>query len=339
MRTSRTRARQSARNPRVARARPLARSSREVCACHPCCRTSATPSARWAARRGSRWSSSSRWPSASAPTPPSSRCSIRWCCGRWPCAAPERARPARRARARSAAATDAGPRVLAPDVPRPPAGRRPGSARWSPAAPASVAFRVGDTSERVIAEMVSGNTFEVLGARPALGRFFTAAEDDVSRAAIRVDRAERRVLAPALQPRAGGRRPVGGGQRHADDHHRRRAAPASTGVLANEQPAFFVPTTMKAQMTPTRDDLDDRQSRWLNVVGRLAPGVEPRAGQGRRRRALPADQRRRARVGAAVRRLVRRVQGTLPRQDPGAARRLARAVADPRRLHAGRWRC
>jgi hypothetical protein len=44
---------------------------------------------------------------------------------------------------------------------------------------ASVAFQVGDTSERVIAEMVSGNTFEVLGARPALGRFFSAAEDTV----------------------------------------------------------------------------------------------------------------------------------------------------------------
>ena len=44
-------------------------------------------------------------------------------------------------------------------------------------------------------------------------------------------------------------------------------------MLANEQPAFFVPTTMKPQLTPTRDDFDDRQSRWLNIVGRLAPGV------------------------------------------------------------------
>ena len=50
------------------------------------------------------------------------------------------------------------------------------------------------------------------------------------------------------------------------------AEPGFFGVLANEQPAFFVPTTMKPQLTPTRDDFDDRQSRWLNIVGRLAPG-------------------------------------------------------------------
>ena len=50
------------------------------------------------------------------------------------------------------------------------------------------------------------------------------------------------------------------------------APPGFAGVLANEQPAFFVPTMMKAQITPTRDDFDDRQSRWLNIVGRLAPG-------------------------------------------------------------------
>ena len=32
----------------------------------------------------------------------------------------------------------------------------------------------------MVAELVSGNTFEVLGATPALGRFFTAAEDAVT---------------------------------------------------------------------------------------------------------------------------------------------------------------
>ncbi len=51
------------------------------------------------------------------------------------------------------------------------------------------------------------------------------------------------------------------------------AEPGFFGVLANEQPAFFVPATMKSQLTPTRDDFDDRQSRWLHVVGRLAPGT------------------------------------------------------------------
>ena len=72
--------------------------------------------------------------------------------------------------------TDPRPRVLVSDVPRPPQGATGFSALVA-RAPASVSFRVGDDSERVVAEMVSGNTFEALGATPALGRFFTAADD------------------------------------------------------------------------------------------------------------------------------------------------------------------
>ena len=43
--------------------------------------------------------------------------------------------------------------------------------------PASVAFRAGEDSERVVAELVSGNMFQTVGASPALGRFFTPEED------------------------------------------------------------------------------------------------------------------------------------------------------------------
>ena len=43
----------------------------------------------------------------------------------------------------------------------------------------SVAVRVGDVSERVRADLVSGNTFQVLGAHPALGRLFTPDDDRV----------------------------------------------------------------------------------------------------------------------------------------------------------------
>ena len=94
-------------------------------------------------------------------------------------------------------------------------------------APASVSFRVGDASERVVAEMVSGNTFEVLGATPAIGRFFTAGRRR-RQGRPSGDRAERRLLAAALQPRAVGRRAGRRGQRHADDHHRRRRGPGSS---------------------------------------------------------------------------------------------------------------
>ena len=34
-----------------------------------------------------------------------------------------------------------------------------------------------------------------------------------------------------------------------------------------------VPVMLKAQMTPNWDDVDNRRSRWVNVFGRLRPGV------------------------------------------------------------------
>jgi predicted permease len=138
-------------------------------------------------------------------------------------------------------------------------------------APASVSFRAGDTSERVIAEMVSGNTFEVLGATPALGRLFTKDDDRVQGAHPLI------VLTDAFWRRRFNADPGVIGQQVVVNATPMTiigvTRPGFYGVLANEQPAFFVPTTMKAQMTPTRDDFDDRQSRWLHIVGRLAPGV------------------------------------------------------------------
>ena len=35
----------------------------------------------------------------------------------------------------------------------------------------------------------------------------------------------------------------------------------------------MVPIMMKAEMTPTWNDLDNRRSWWLNVFARLKPGV------------------------------------------------------------------
>jgi predicted permease len=138
-------------------------------------------------------------------------------------------------------------------------------------APASVSFRAGDASERVIAELVSGNTFAVLGATPALGRFFTADEDTVE------GRHPLIVLTDAFWRRRFNADPGVVGQQVVVNATPVTivgvAQPGFYGVLANEQPAFFVPLAMKRALTPTRDDYADRQSRWLNVVGRLAPGM------------------------------------------------------------------
>src|SRR5262249_31564541 len=37
--------------------------------------------------------------------------------------------------------------------------------------------------------------------------------------------------------------------------------------------SVFAPVMMKAQITPNWDDIDNRRSRWVNVFGRLKPGV------------------------------------------------------------------
>jgi predicted permease len=137
-------------------------------------------------------------------------------------------------------------------------------------APASVAFRAGDGSERVIAEMISGNTFTVLGATPALGRLFTAEDDLVKGGHPLV------VLTDTFWRRRFNADPGVVGQQVVVNATPMTVIgvtrPGFYGLLANEQPAFFVPTAMKAAITPTRDDYDDRQSRWLQIVGRLAPG-------------------------------------------------------------------
>ena len=53
------------------------------------------------------------------------------------------------------------------------------------------------------------------------------------------------------------------------------------GVDIGYVPSIRVPVMMKAQMTPNWDDVDNRRSRWVNVFGRLKPGVTTRAGEGR----------------------------------------------------------
>ena len=47
------------------------------------------------------------------------------------------------------------------------------------------------------------------------------------------------------------------------------------GVDIGYVPSIRVPVLMKAQMTPNWDDVDNRRSRWVNVFGRLKPGVTP----------------------------------------------------------------
>jgi predicted permease len=126
-------------------------------------------------------------------------------------------------------------------------------------------------TERVTAEAVSGNYFEVLGVPTAIGRAITPDDDRTPGAHPYV------VLSHGYWMRRFASDPAVLGQSVDINGHPMTvigvAAPAFQGLEVGRTVDIFVPITMKAQMTPTWDDLDKWRSRWLNIVARLAPGV------------------------------------------------------------------
>ncbi len=134
-------------------------------------------------------------------------------------------------------------------------------------------------AERVDVELVSGNTFEVLGVSPVLGRALTADDDRAPGAhpvvVLSYDYWRRRFAgSPAILNQAVtlNNTPmtiVG------------VAPPKFAGVAATQSPDLFAPLMMKAQLTPTWNDLDNRRSRWVNLVGRLKPGLTVEAAKAR----------------------------------------------------------
>jgi predicted permease len=125
--------------------------------------------------------------------------------------------------------------------------------------------------ERVGVELVSGNYFDVLGVGSAAGRVL-APEDDGERLGRPVV-----VLSHGLWLRRfGGDRAVIGRILRLNGHPFTVvgvAAPGFHGVEVGWSPGVFVPMAMKTWITPTWDGMDSRRSMWVNVMGRLAPGV------------------------------------------------------------------
>lgn len=126
-------------------------------------------------------------------------------------------------------------------------------------------------TERALGEVVSGNYFEVLGVRPALGRLFTPGDETApggNPVAVlsygywsRHFANDPAILNKQLTVNGTALTVVGVTQA------------GFTGVQVGELPDVFVPLTMKAQMTPNWNDLEEHRSRWLAVIGRLKPGV------------------------------------------------------------------
>jgi predicted permease len=129
----------------------------------------------------------------------------------------------------------------------------------------------GEHAERVFGSVVSGNYFDVLGIRPALGRTFTR-DEDVTPGAHPVA-----VLSDALwKTRFGADRHVVGSVALINGRPFTIvgvAAPGFVGVELGENAEIWVPLAMQNEAMPTHPGLLTLPNAgWLRVVGRLRDG-------------------------------------------------------------------
>src|SRR5206468_3121269 len=137
--------------------------------------------------------------------------------------------------------------------------------------PAPLTLMVNGQAERIQSELVTGNYFDVLGIRAQIGRTLTPDDDKTPGghpvAVLSHNYWMRRfagspsVLNQTITLNGLPMTVVG------------VAAAGFHGIVGDENPDVMVPVMMKAQMTPTWDDLQNRKSRWLTVMARLKPGV------------------------------------------------------------------
>ena len=126
-------------------------------------------------------------------------------------------------------------------------------------------------TDRGSGELVTGNYFEVLGVRPTLGRVLSAADDDVQGAHPVI------VLSHAYWERHfGGDAGVLNRTVLVNNTEMTIVGVAQagfSGVQVGQYPDIFVPMTMKGQMTPVRNGLDDWNDSFLAIFARRKPGV------------------------------------------------------------------
>jgi predicted permease len=136
--------------------------------------------------------------------------------------------------------------------------------------PIAMNVGVGGQTERVPGELVSGTYFQVLGVGAALGRVITPEDDKRGEGPVAV------LSYDYWRTRFGAKADIIG-QTITVNNNKLTIVGVSQagfdGVDIGYVPSIRVPVLMKAQMTPNWDDVDNRRSRWVNVFGRLKPGV------------------------------------------------------------------
>jgi predicted permease len=129
-------------------------------------------------------------------------------------------------------------------------------------------------AENVQIELVSGNYFDVLGVRPALGRLIAPADNRVSMAAPLV------VLGYSYwQRRFAGERAILGQRVRINGLPMTIigvSAPGFHSIDRGQEVDLRIPMAMKDLFTPNWRGLNQRFWAWLNIVARVKPGVSLR---------------------------------------------------------------
>ncbi len=145
--------------------------------------------------------------------------------------------------------------------------------------PASVS--IDSQTERLQAEMVSGNYFTMLGVRPAVGRVFNSEEDDRTYQGhpVVVLSHDYWVTRFSRDPSVVGRKIL------VNDYPMTIvgvSAAGFSGLDPAQAPQIRVPVQMKPVMVPDWGwlHMDDRRARWVQVFARLKPGYTVETAQG-----------------------------------------------------------
>lgn len=139
---------------------------------------------------------------------------------------------------------------------------------------------VDNQTERVEAELVSGNYFTMLGVGPAAGRVFNSQEDDQAYQGHPVV-----VLSYGYWASRFARDPGVVGRKILVNDSPMTIVGVSAegfrGIDPTRSPQLRVPIQMKATMAPDWGwvHMDDRRTRWVQVFGRLKPGYTAESAQ------------------------------------------------------------
>src|SRR6202012_1735812 len=138
------------------------------------------------------------------------------------------------------------------------------------------AVTIDGATESLNVELVSGNYFETLGVKPALGRVFSSAQDDqVWSGSPSI------VLSYRFwQEKFGGHPQIVGKKILVNNYPMEVvgvSAAGFAGIDPSQSPHMRIPLLMLPVLPTDGESLVDRNSHWLQAFARLSPGVTPNA--------------------------------------------------------------